>query len=57
MPLGLVGLADVWLITAEAGRVPREVGDALLILPAAVWSLVTVAYLDHAVRARSLRGT
>ncbi|MEU4097212.1 TDT family transporter [Streptomyces sp. NPDC026673] len=54
MPFGLVGLADVWLIAAEAGRVPRGVGDALLILSAAVWLLVTVAYLDHAGRARSL---
>ncbi|MEU1538853.1 TDT family transporter [Actinacidiphila glaucinigra] len=54
MPFGLVGLADAWLTAADAGRVPRGVGDALLILSAAVWVLVTVAYLNHALRNRAL---
>ncbi|MFF3946861.1 TDT family transporter [Streptomyces sp. NPDC001902] len=54
MPFGLVGLADAWLTAAGAGRVPRGVGDALLVLAAAVWLLVTAVYLHHAVRARSL---
>ncbi|MDX2848590.1 hypothetical protein PV342_08925 [Streptomyces sp. PA03-3a] len=55
MPFGLVGLADAWLTAADAGRVPRGgVGDALLILSAAVWVLVTVAYLKHALRNRAL---
>ncbi|MFE2538799.1 SLAC1 family transporter [Actinacidiphila glaucinigra] len=54
MPFGLVGLADAWLTAAGAGRVPRGVGDALLILSAAVWVVVTVAYLNHALRNRAL---
>lgn len=54
IPFGLVGLADAWLTAAGAGRVPRGVGDALLILSAAVWVVVTVAYLNHALRNRAL---
>ncbi|MFF7212910.1 TDT family transporter [Streptomyces sp. NPDC008238] len=54
MPFGLVGLADAWLVAAGAGRAPRGVADGLLILSAAVWVLVTVAYLNHALRTRSL---
>ncbi|MEV7992120.1 TDT family transporter [Streptomyces sp. NPDC086077] len=54
MPFGLVGLASAWLTAAQYQRVPRAVGEALLVLSAVVWLLVTVAYLWRAARSRSL---
>ena len=52
MPFGLVGLAGTWLAADDAGLVPRWIGDALLVLTAAVWLAVLLAYLRHALGAR-----
>ncbi|MGW1540014.1 SLAC1 family transporter [Streptomyces sp. NPDC002309] len=54
MPFGLLGLASAWLTAAQYQRAPRVVGEWLLALAAVVWLLVTIVYLRHAVRSRSL---
>ncbi|MDH6589929.1 tellurite resistance protein [Streptomyces sp. SAI-133] len=54
MPFGLLGVASTWLTAANYQRAPRAVGEALLLLAAAVWLLITIAYFARAVRLRSL---
>lgn len=54
MPFGCLGLATAWLTAAQYQRAPRAVGEWLLVLSALVWLLVTVVYLQRAVRSRSL---
>lgn len=54
MPLGLVGLGDVWVTAADEGSAPHVVGSVLFMLAALVWIIVSLAYLRAAVTLRSL---
>jgi tellurite resistance protein len=50
IPLGLSGLAGAWLYAAAALGAPAGVGDAIAVLAAATWLLVTLAYLRQGPR-------
>jgi tellurite resistance protein len=54
MPLGLLGLGDVWVTVADEGGAAHVVGFVLLLLAAVVWIIVSLAYLRAAVTLRSL---
>jgi tellurite resistance protein len=48
--LGLAGLADLWLYASDRFGAPAAVGDGIALLAAAVWVLVTAAYLRQGPR-------
>jgi tellurite resistance protein len=50
IPLGLSGLAALWVFGAASFGGPAAVGDALGLLAAAVWIALTVAYLRQGPR-------
>lgn len=49
IPFGLAGLGDVWTISASHHHSPEIVADVILLVSAAVWLVVVVAYLGHLV--------
>ncbi|MDQ1663023.1 MAG: tellurite resistance protein [Blastococcus sp.] len=47
IPFGLAGLGEVWTTLARYGSAPALVGEALLLLSAAVWLVLVLGYLRH----------
>ena len=47
MPFGLAGLGEVWTTLADHHHAPALVGELLLLLSAAVWLTLVIAYLAH----------
>jgi tellurite resistance protein len=53
MPFGLAGLGEVWTTLADYHHAPALVGELMLLLSAAVWLTLMIAYLAHVLPRRS----
>jgi tellurite resistance protein len=53
MPFGIAGLGEVWTTLADYHHAPALVGELLLLLSAAVWLTLMIAYLAHVLPRRS----
>jgi tellurite resistance protein len=49
IPFGLSGLGEFWAFVARFHDAPRAVSDVILLVSAATWLLVVLAYLSHVV--------
>ena len=49
IPFGLAGLGEFWAFVARFQHAPRTVSDVILLISAAIWLLLIVAYLGHVV--------
>jgi hypothetical protein len=47
IPFGLSGLAEAWLALAGGGHAPVAAGEIILLIAAATWLTVLVAYLRY----------
>jgi len=50
MVLGLAGMGQAWRLAHRLWGAPAAIGEALLLLAAAVWASLLIAYLLQTVR-------